>query len=224
MTRREPEQPMDDRELLGPSGHAFPGEHEWLDLPDPPSDELAIEPGFTDRTLRALNAELGQPDDLLTPSVLAAFEVPAAAADFVARTLDAVRRDRREHWREMLARHIAPEPSPEFVAKTLAALAAERRADSALRSPFVAGERPTARWGWTSFAIAAAAALWLVLRAPERPPIELRLALAQPPAFAHAHAATPLPAVLTAMQHRADPAALPDGGPDGSWLLIEVNR
>ena len=207
---------------IGPSGHPFPEEREWLDLPAP--EGLPIAADFVERTLRALRCDevvfdvspAAEVVDDLTPRLLAAHAAPPPSPDFVERTLRLVQRDRRDRWHELLARYVAPEPSPEFVAKTLAALAAGRH------TPAAAAARRA--WTWPLVTLAAAGLLWFVLRTPARPPIELRLAGAAPVAFAYSHAGTPLPAVLAAEQRAADPQALLDGGPDGAWLLLGRDR
>jgi hypothetical protein len=219
------DQPPPDRPLVGPSGHPFPGEHEWLDLPAP--DQLRISADFVDRTMRALRCDdvvydlRPGAEDLLTPQLLAAHAPPPASADFVERTLALLHSDRRERWAHLLARYVAPEPSTEFVARTLAALEADRSAPGGEPRRRIG---PRSTWSWPLLALAAAALFWFVLRTPAQPPIELRLALGAPAAFAHARAGTPLPAVLAAARREADPHALPDGAPDGAWLLLGRDR
>ena len=137
---------------IGPSGHPFPDEREWLDLPSPA--ELPIAADFVERTMRALRCDevvfdvspAAEVADELTPQVLAAHAAPPPSPDFVESTLRLVQKDRRDRWRELLARHVAPEPSPEFVAKTLAALAAEQHTPA----------RATRRaWTWPLLTLAA---------------------------------------------------------------------
>jgi hypothetical protein len=173
----------------------------------------------------------------LPAELLRALAAPEPAADFVTRTVAAVHSDRRARWHELLARYVAPEPSSEFVARTLSALTADRqRSDAAGRDP---GRRDRSRgagsrggtmavprsWAWTRawplLAIAAAALFWFAPWTPPRVPLELRLALNEPPAFAYSYAATPLPAVLASLSHAADTIALTDSGADGIWLLLE---
>lgn len=213
--------------VLGPSGEPFPGEDEWLDLPLPPAGELAIDAGFVDRTLAAIararddaDADAAA-DPVLTGERLAAFAPPEPSTGFVDATAALLREDRTRRWRELLARHIAPEPAPGFVARTLAALAADREGD----------RRGTLRSRWRRIApplLAAAAAVLLGVAfgrfgptSASRAPIEVRFATAEPVAFAHAHAATPLAAVLDARLRALEPFALPAGGPDATWLLFE---
>jgi len=208
-------------------GRAFPGEAEWLDLPVPP-----ITADFVERTIAALSGEglAGRADsalratngeDRLTPAVLAAFAAPAPSRDFVQRTLHAVQEQRRSRWQELLARHVAPDPSPDFVARTLAALA---RRDEQGDPHAAIRKHPLRLWIWPLLTIAAAAAVFLLLQRAPQPPIELRLAQQVRPAFAHAYASSPLPAVLAELDRRADPSAMPNGGADGIWLLQRRDR
>ncbi len=213
---------------VGPSGLPFPSESEWLDLPAPPAEELTIAPDFVERTLQALAAAgEGAPEPMLTADRLRAFAAPEPSPDFVADTLQALRQDKKARWRELLTRHIAPEPSPEFVARTLAALAADR--EVAAQRGAGGSDRITRlhRWrlaAWPLLAVAAAAAVWLLLRPAPQPPIELRFAQQEPAAFAQAWSPSPLAAVLEAQNRAQDPYALAEGGPDGTWLLLGADR
>jgi hypothetical protein len=227
-----------DQNPIGPAGVPFPAESEWLDLPMPAADELTIAEDFVERTLRALadadepvghaeSADDEAPEPMLTADRLRALAAPEPSPGFVDDTMRALREDRKARWRELLTRHIAPEPSPEFVARTLAALAADRSA--ATGRPAGGGDRVGRlhRWrfsAWPLLAVAAAAMIWLLLRDQTRDPIELRFAQQEPAAFAHAHAATPLAAVLEVRNRARDPYALAEGGPDGTWLLWESER
>ena len=94
-------------------GRSFPDESEWLELELPQHERELCSADFVDRTLAALHDP--------TSAQLDSFAPPTPSADFVDRTVDAVQRDRRAHWRELLARYVAPEPSPAFVARTPAA-------------------------------------------------------------------------------------------------------
>mgnify|MGYP001205315025 CR=1 FL=1 len=217
----------DDDETIGPAGVPFPREHEWLDLPLPSASELPRQPDFVERTLRAITAD-GRPEPLLTADRLAAYAAPEPSSSFVDATLAALRQDRKERWRELLARHIAPEPAPGFVARTLAALAADRapgRGSTGAAAPRHA-RRPGHRLRRLGplLAIAAAALVWILLRPDDRAPLEQRFAQSEPAAFAAAWTASPLAAVLDEDARAQDPFALPDGGPDGTWLLLEAPR
>jgi len=231
-----------DQNPIGPAGLPFPGEGEWLDLPMPAADELTVAEDFVERTLRALadaidpseavepaeHADDEAPEPMLTADRLRALAAPEPSPGFVDDTMRALREDRKGRWRELLTRHIAPEPSPEFVARTLAALAADRHA--ATEHPAGGGGDRVGRlhrWrfsAWPLLAVAAAAMIWLLLRDQPLAPIELRFAQQEPAAFSHAHAATPLAAVLDVRNRARDPYALAEGGPDGTWLLWESER
>ncbi|MBX3465246.1 MAG: hypothetical protein KF830_18920, partial [Planctomycetes bacterium] len=161
----------------GPNGVPFPAEHEWLELQLPPGLEPPAD--FVDRTLQAITGrpEPGAADDderLLAAAHHDAFAPPPPSPSFVDDTLAAIERDRRQRWREVLTRHVAPEPSADFVARTLAALATGSPAPS----------RPAAgRWRrrlWPWAAAAAAAVLWWSLRPAAPPPLERRLVRGEP--------------------------------------------
>lgn len=196
---------------------AFPGEHEWLDLPLPLPADLDLRPAaaFAADVVRAVHADAAG----LPPSQLAAWTTPEPSPGFVARTTAAIRQDRVARWQHLLARHLAPEPSPQFVARTLAALAAERGA-----RPLRPVEPRRSRWFWPLLGAAAAALLWLLLDRDVPPPFERRLAGTASPAFAHAYAPTPLAVLLTQHDRRVEPEALDDVGADGVWLLLAEGR
>jgi len=200
-----------------PAAPDFPSEAEWLDLPPPP-----IAPDFVARTVAAVLAagNAAGPEGGPSREQLASFAPPEPSPDFVARTLQAVRQDRVRRWRELLARYVAPEPSPAFVARTLRALA-----DRPVATGGTAAAARRRRWTGPLLAAAAAVvtAIWL-LRAQTAPPLEARLAGAVRPAFAHGYAAASLPGLLAALERDADPAALPAGGADGTWLLLHRRR
>ncbi|HEX5052175.1 MAG TPA: hypothetical protein VFZ65_10415 [Planctomycetota bacterium] len=221
---------------------------EWIDRVLKPG-EFPVSTDFVERTLQAiaeqatataLEAEL---DRCLPAAALRTFTAPEPSADFVASTLAMLRQDRRARWRELLARHVAPEPSPQFVARTLTALDAERDAaaapvrgrqpasgsatsgsngPAAMAQRDAAGTRgrPGRRWGWVLLTAAAATVLWVTFWRAAPDPIELRLANNEPDTFAHAYAASPLPAVLATLANTSDPYALPSGEADGVWLLL----
>lgn len=220
-----------DADPIGPAGVPFPGEHEWLELPDPPAADLTIAPDFVDRTLRALAAAPGEDDALALPlfgePLRRAFAPPPPSPTFVDDTMQALRRDRTQRWRELLSRHIAPEPSPQFVARTLAALAADRQGARLGGGAPGAGRPRLLRWRLALWPLLAAAAVMLasvLLRDDPEVPLELRFARQEPAAFAHAYAATPMAAVLDARDRARDPTALAAGGPDATWLLLEADR
>ncbi len=214
-------------------GRSFPSEAEWLHLPAPGLEDSGLEePGLQE----SAPEELRIADDFVARTVRAVqesrafstFDAPAASNDFVARTVAAVHKDRRARWHELLARHVAPNPSRAFVARTLAALAADQEV-GATRGAASGRSRTRSRrrfWlrAWPVLALAAAAVFWLALGRPAPAPLELRIAQGEPAAFAHAYAATPLPAVLACLSNTADPSAFPDGGADGVWLLLARNR
>lgn len=204
-------------ERLGPAGVAFPHESEWLQL-RLPADGPSIDARFVDRTMHALREDA----EPFAPGQLGAFAIPEPAHDFVARTLAAIQNDRSEQgdqgneWHDLFARHSAPEPSPEFVARTLDAL----RRDALPVAP------PSAtRWAWPLVAIAAGAAMWLAFgHRTATEPLELRLARSGSPAFSHAYAVTPLPAVLSLVARDDAPYALPDAVIDGPWIVLGGRR
>jgi hypothetical protein len=137
--------------------------------------------------------------------------------------VSALRADRLAHWRELLARYVAPEPSPEFVARTLSALTAGRRpgeTGGSDRADRMASSRRAWLRAWPLLAVAAAALLWFLPWTSPRAPLELRVSQHEPAAFARSYAATPLPAVLASLSQAADPGALNDSGADGVWLLL----
>lgn len=211
--------PADDCQAGGAfAGREFPSEAEWLDLPVP-----EIAPDFVDRTLAARQLDLlahadAEPDlagHLLTPSHLAAHAAPEPSPDFVARTVRTVLADRHRRWRETLAKYVAPEPSPTFVSKTLAALATDRGP-----APAAPRGRRASDWHWPLLAIAASIAAVLLLRPPSQAPLEQRLAAEARPSLAVGYAASPLPAILAALEHAEDPFGLPSGGADGMHLLL----
>lgn len=211
-----------------PDERPFPSEAEWLDLPLPPAHELGFATGqpFVDRVVaalrdeRALDDAIAAEDRRLPRILLSAHEPPAPRADFVARTTAALREDRRRRWQHLLARHIAPEPTPHFVARTLAALA-EARQQASVRP--VAGR--TRRWLGLAVAVAATVAAAVLWRGrADAAPLELRVAQATSPAFAHAYAASPLAALAAEAARSADPDALPFAGADGTWLLFGATR
>lgn len=199
----------------------FPGEDEWLDLPLP--SPTRPRDAFVDGVMQALHdealldAQLHASDRDLPRELLAAWDVPAPAPGFVARTMAAARDDRRTHWHHLLARYIAPEPSPQFVARTLAALAA----DAAARPT---GTRRWRRLVWPLLAAAAALLLWNVLSAEPPAPLELRVVRGTPAAYVHAYATSPLATVLATREHAAEPDALVEANADGVWLLTEDAR
>lgn len=214
---------MSHDDVIGPAGVPFPREDEWLDLPLPPASELPRHGDFVERTLRAIAAD-GRPEPLLTADRLAAYAAPEPSPTFVDATLAALRRDRKERWRELLARHIAPEPAPGFVARTLAALAAERDRGGATPAERHRGPNHLLRRLAPLLAIAALALLWFVLQPAPRAPLEVRFAQSEPIAFAAAWTASPLAAMLDDDARAQEPFALPAGGPDGTWLLLEAPR
>lgn len=188
-------------------GREFPSESEWLEL-EPPAD-LPISDDFVARTLTALRDP--------APQQLATFAAPAPSADFVDRTMAALHVDRRRRWRELLARYVVPEPSGEFVTRTLRAL--ERESGG----PAAAGRLPSRRRVWTMPLLAAAAVLAVAFLLPrdDDPIFEVRATETLPAAFGPAHAASPLPALLTELDRQADPDALPATGGDGVILLLQ---
>lgn len=219
-----------EREPLGPDGVPFPSESEWLELPLPSADELPRAPDFVERTLHALAMDAAGEHahrPLLPPDRLQTFAPPEPSTSFVDDTLQALRRDRSARWQELLDRHAAPEPSPAFVARTLAALTADREAERLLADADSDRVSRLHRWrfsAWPLLAVAAAAMFWLLLREAPRAPIELRFAQREPAAFADAYATSPLAAVLAIANRADDPYALAQGGPDGTWLRLEVGR
>lgn len=217
-------------------GRTFPREDEWLALPPPP-----ITADFVERTLAALSPA-GAPDDAalaaqpsLPANVLDAFAPPTAAADFVARTVAAVGDDRRNRWREVLAKHVAPEPAPEFVARTLAALTADRaerdgsdwpqrpalhQHDGRQKGVAAGHARGWRAAGWTVLALAAGVSVALLWPRLGTTPIEIRFAQSVPVAYAFAETPSPLPALLSDLAAANDPLALPAASPDGAWLAF----
>ncbi len=199
----------------------FPSEAEWLAVPAPPFAE-----DFVERTLAAIVDDAGagrEPDLGLARGRLAAFGPGEPSADFVERTLQRLRDDRRARWRALLARHVAPDPSPEFVQRTLAALARDRGAGG--RGQGAARRLRQVRFAALPLLAAAAAAVWFGwLRQPPAPPFEQRIAATVDATFAHAEAASPLPALFAALDRRDDGEALPTGNADGHWLWREARR
>jgi len=201
---------------LGPAGVPFPSEPEWLDV-EPPAD-LATGAEFVQRTMQSLQDEgLATPTaagpELLRPEVLAAFRAPEPTADFVERTLQALAKDRREGFRDLIARHVVPEPSQQFVERTLRALAGERHS------------RPRWSWAWPLLAAAAALLVWIALQSNDGSVDRSRTV---PPRraspYAYSYSATPLPAVLAAVSRRDDPDALPDASADSAWVFVGGTR
>lgn len=187
-------------------GRRFPDESEWLES-ELPAD-LEISADFVDRTVAAVRA----PD----ADTLANFEAPEPSSDFVDRTMAALQQDRRARWRELLARYVVPEPSREFVDRTLRALDVETMSPEA-------APRPSWLRTWTMPLLAAAAVLAVAFLLPreDHVALEVRAADSVPVAFGPAHAASPLPALLTAVDRADDPLALPNTGGDGIWLLLQ---
>jgi hypothetical protein len=241
----EPEHPFagDD----DPREHRFPSEAEWLQLPWPPTAAAMpaadAEPGgtggdFVERTLQALAADqelergLDELDRALPKLLLSTYTAPAPSPQFVSRTLQALERDRRQHWQQLLARHVAPEPSPQFVARTLRALAAERPAGAAgglqaRRALPGAAPHSRRRWRWPLLALAAGAAIAAWQLAPRRAtplPFEQRVLAASSPAFAFHHGTSPLAAVVATAAARHEPMALASAGADGLWLALSEER
>ena len=204
---------------------AFPSESEWLDLPLPAADEFPLRSrdAFADGVMQALrdeallDAKLRAFDRDLPPELLQAWQAPEPVPGFVARTMAAVRDDRRTHWQHLLARHVAPEPSPQFVARTLAALSgipAEGRT--------FAGPSRWRRVAWPLLGAAAATLLWLLATSAPPAPLELRVVRDTPPTFVQAYTTSPLASVLAVREHTDEPEALVQGSADGVWLLGEV--
>lgn len=226
--------PFDDlHEDDVPPARPFPSESEWLDLPLPPAADFPLRSRseFVDGVLRAvrdeaqLDAQLLEVDRELPRELLAAHAVPEPAPGFVARTLAAVRDDRRTHWHHLLARYVAPEPSPHFVARTLAALATlQPLAADPAAGPRAAGGSRLRRFAWPLLAAAAAVLLWNVLATAAPSPLELRITRNTPPAFAHADASSPLATVLAARSRTVEPDALAEASADGVWLLLAEAR
>ncbi|MCA8953691.1 MAG: hypothetical protein KDE27_29540 [Planctomycetes bacterium] len=211
-------------------GRAFPSESEWLGL-EPPAD-LPISPDFVARTVADVLAP--------TPAQLAAFAAPTPNPDFVSSTLAAILVERRGRWRELLARYVAPEPSREFVSRTLRALAGQgggeppagavvpdalHRSSASLHrrnSATRAGSTTVRAWIAPLLAAAAVLAVALFVLPRERSKtLEVRADETVPAAFGVSHAASPLPALLVALDHEDDPRALPNVGGDGVWLLLQ---
>jgi len=220
--------PIDDDQN---AARPFPDEAQWLQLSlptDEPGGAAGLPSrGFVDRVLeavaeeRALDRELDGLDRELPRILLQAHAAPAPAADFVARTLAAVRDDRKARWQQVLARHVAPEPSPQFVHRTLAALAASAAEPSPSRRT-----RTPRRPSWWLLAAAAAAllALWNVFgRGPDEV-FETQLVHQAAPTFAHAWGSSPAGVVLAHRADLADPAALSGSAPDGLWLAFAEVR
>lgn len=201
----------------------FPSEHDWLDATwldaTLPADAELPQPDFVDRVTRALAEERALDRDLdavdreLPRIVIAAYEAPVPAADFVKRTLAAAAADRRARWQQLLARHIAPTPSPAFVQRTLRALAHDRRdGEAAAVSP----RRPSLARGvlaWPLLAAAAGLALWWATGEATKHP-----------AFAPRAAAVAFDnrsgALWTALADGGDARALPHLPPDGIQLAF----
>jgi hypothetical protein len=215
----------------------FPNEREWLDLPLPPELEPAGgSAAFVDRTVDALRADreldaaIAAEDAALPRILLTAHTTPAANADFVASTMAALHRERRQRWQQLLARHVAPEPTPDFVARTLQALAADgvgpARSVLAPRARSASPLRPAQAAKALPWLVAAAAtAVFFLLRdRPDPAPFESRLARSSPTAWAHTGAGQPLAVLLAAQEHRRDPAALAMAEPDGLWLAFGGTR
>ena len=198
-------------------GRSFPDEGEWLELQLSHDEEAELlSEDFVDRTMTALRDP--------GPEALAAFAPPAPSPDFVARTVAALQTDRRERWRELLARYVAPEPSPEFVARTLRALSQGGLAEGAGATSAPAPSRqPSLLRTWSLPLLAAAAVIAVLLWLPGEDGATLEIAATQslPVALAPAYAASPLPALLVALDHDEDPYALPNSGGDGVWLLLQ---
>lgn len=206
----------------------FPSEAEWLDLPLPPAHELgfAAGPPFVDRVIaalrdeRALDDAIAAEDQRLPRILLSAHEPPAPRPDFVTKTTAALREDRRQRWQHLLARHVAPDPTPHFVARTLAALA-DARQRASVRP---AAGRPRLWLGLAAAVAASVAAVVLWRGRADAAPLELRVAQATSPAFAHAYATSPLGALTAEAARRTDPDALPFASADGTWLLFGASR
>ena len=192
---------------------------------------------FVARTLaalaaeRQLDADLAALAPLLPKLLLEAYAAPAPTKEFVERTLHRVRAERQARWRQLLAKHVAPEPSPQFVARTLAALDDAREPTTTARPALVAvgRARPGAGGvplGWLGLAAAAAVAAVLFRQAVhhDESPLELRLARATSPAYAHANALSALASVLATLASRDDPEALAPALADGIWLQLERSR
>jgi len=226
-----------------PAGSAapFPSEQEWLRLAPPAELAADLPPDFVARTVAALAAE--RQSQVLPRHQLEAFAPPTPATDFVAQTLQRVQQDRRERWRSLLAKHVAPEPGPQFVARTLRALAHERA------SAVSAWPRRLSPHAAIWMAAAAAALLLYFGLPPANPPAPhtdptvavapLGTERAEPPRqapaattdlperrlpmFAHAQSASPLPGLLVALEADLDPEALTSAAANGRWLA-EVRR
>ena len=206
------------------------------------SDQDDSDRSFVERTLQALAADqefergLDELDRALPKLLLSCYTAPAPSPQFVSRTLQALERDRRQHWQQLLARHVAPEPSPQFVARTLRALAAERTPGASgeaepRRSLPIAGAAPHSRrswsWRWPLLALAAGTAIAAWQLAPRRPtplPFEQRVLAASSPAFAFHHGTSPLAAVVATAAARHEPMALASAGADGLWLALLEDR
>ncbi|MBL8754479.1 MAG: hypothetical protein JNK15_14340 [Planctomycetes bacterium] len=210
--------------------NAFPDERDWLATPLPDGLEpTGGSAAFVERTLQALRADreldaaIAAEDRALPRILLTAHSTPPPEPDFVASTMAALLRERRQRWQHLLARHVMPNPSPDFVTRTLRALATVRPTPPVAARPTPAARRPFVPALLLAAAVAVAA--WLAGRDRfETAPLELRLQRATPIAWAHADAGNPLAALLAAHEHRRDPAALAMAGPDGLWLALGGDR
>lgn len=197
----------------------FPSEHDWLDA-TLPADAGLPQSDFVERVTRALAEERSLDRDLdaldrdLPRIVLAAYEVPPPADDFVARTLAAQTAERRTRWQQLLARHIAPQPSPAFVQRTLQALAQDREAAAMPAAAPRRAPRPPRAWTWPLLAAAAGLLLWWSNGDPALP---TRLA---PPAATSVAFANRSGALWTELADRDDAHALPHLPPDGIQLAF----
>ncbi|MEO6595778.1 MAG: hypothetical protein ABIP94_13585 [Planctomycetota bacterium] len=185
--------------------------------PEPSADFVANTMGMLRQDRRARWREL-----------LARHVAPEPSPEFVARTLTALAAERQTGAREFGAQEFG---AGEFGARPFgrgldrSALRTEPTGASALAPHTGSGWRSPAarRWAWPLLTAAAVTLLWLTFWRPSGVPLELRLAQNEPATFAHAYAATPLPAVLARVADSADPYALPSGSADGVWLVLSRN-
>lgn len=228
--------PRLDRDAEVALQRPFPTEAEWLQLPLPSPTELPHDAAaFADRTLQAWREEAALDRDLarmhseLPQMLLQCHRAPEPSPRFLQLTVAAIANDKRAHWQQLLARHVAPEPSPQFVARTLAALRAgldgSERGSTGPGALLRGGRGTARRWQlWPLLAAAVIAIVWLGFGRGERAPLEARLALASPAAFAHHLVASPMPSVLAARSRSLAADELITASADGLWLQLAERR